>query len=108
MSDGDVLLPGWQCPGCLVFNGDAKERLEACRCCGGPRPKNTDEAFQMLAKTHATVLGNLRDTQARCSELLLSYRNLKEKLKPLMTELGPLIEAMPSGPAFLALVGVKK
>ena len=32
------LLPGWSCPKCFVFNGDAKEKLTACRCCGSPRP----------------------------------------------------------------------
>ena len=34
------MLPGWTCdaPGCLVFNGEAKETLTACRCCGLPRP----------------------------------------------------------------------
>jgi hypothetical protein len=34
------VLPGlgWDCPGCGAFNGDVKERLKACRCCGTPRP----------------------------------------------------------------------
>ena len=30
----DSLMPGWICGACRVFNGDAKERLRACRCCG--------------------------------------------------------------------------
>ena len=30
----DSLMPGWVCGACGVFNGDAKERLRACRCCG--------------------------------------------------------------------------
>lgn len=27
-------LPGWFCPGCGVFNGEAKEKRESCRVCG--------------------------------------------------------------------------
>ena len=30
----DSLMPGWICGACGAFNGDAKERLRACRCCG--------------------------------------------------------------------------
>ena len=30
----DSLMPGWVCGACGVFNGDAKERLRVCRCCG--------------------------------------------------------------------------
>lgn len=35
-----LLLPGWFCPApeCGVFNGEAKEPLDECRCCGGARP----------------------------------------------------------------------
>lgn len=32
------VLPGWHCLHCGAFNGDAKERLEKCRCCEGVRP----------------------------------------------------------------------
>ena len=32
------LLPGWTCPRCGVFTGDAKERHERCRSCDAPRP----------------------------------------------------------------------
>jgi len=34
-------LPGWDCPNseCGAFNGDAKERLEHCRCCSTARPQ---------------------------------------------------------------------
>jgi hypothetical protein len=28
------MLPGWRCNACGAFNGDMKERLSACRCCG--------------------------------------------------------------------------
>ena len=31
------LAPGWLCGACGVFNGDAKERLSACRSCGMAR-----------------------------------------------------------------------
>lgn len=35
-----VLLPGWDCPECRAFNGDAKERLTRCRCCDAARPES--------------------------------------------------------------------
>ncbi len=33
-----LVLPGWDCPQCRAFNGDAKEHLTACRACNTPRP----------------------------------------------------------------------
>ena len=33
-----LILPGWFCDRCRVFNGEAKARLESCRCCDGGRP----------------------------------------------------------------------
>jgi hypothetical protein len=30
----EALLPGWMCSACKAFNGDVKEKLSACRCCG--------------------------------------------------------------------------
>lgn len=35
----NVALPGWTCPMCGAFNGEAKERLDVCRGhgCGIPR-----------------------------------------------------------------------
>lgn len=33
-----ILLPGWTCPACRIFNGEQKERLEICRSCDAPRP----------------------------------------------------------------------
>lgn len=32
-----ILLPGWRCAACYAFNGSARERLAACRCCGVAR-----------------------------------------------------------------------
>lgn len=32
-----LLLPGWICVYCKVFNGSAKEELKECRCCGKAR-----------------------------------------------------------------------
>jgi len=32
-----LILPGWDCPDCKCFNGEAKERLENCRYCNGKR-----------------------------------------------------------------------
>jgi hypothetical protein len=33
-----MILPGWTCGSCHVFNGEAKEVLSVCRCCQAPRP----------------------------------------------------------------------
>ena len=33
-----LLLPGWRCPSCRTFNGEAKEVLRSCRDCCGARP----------------------------------------------------------------------
>lgn len=30
---GGIFLPGWDCPKCKCFNGEAKERRRACRAC---------------------------------------------------------------------------
>lgn len=32
------LLPGWVCPVCEGFNGDARKPQSECRACGQPRP----------------------------------------------------------------------
>lgn len=32
-----ILLPGWTCRECRVFNGSAKGLLDACRSCGAAR-----------------------------------------------------------------------
>jgi len=41
----NVALPGWFCPGCGGWNGEAKERLDVCRGhgCGIPRSVATGE-----------------------------------------------------------------
>ena len=31
-------LPAWCCPNCQAFNGESKETLHRCRCCGAVRP----------------------------------------------------------------------
>ena len=33
-----IVLPGWTCPKCKAFTGEAKERHESCIHCDGPRP----------------------------------------------------------------------
>jgi hypothetical protein len=37
----EAMALGWFCrnPDCRVFNGDEKQFLLVCRCCGSPRPK---------------------------------------------------------------------
>lgn len=32
-----IVLPGWTCNACGIFNGEEKEQLESCRLCGRPR-----------------------------------------------------------------------
>lgn len=32
------MMPHWICRACCAFNGEAKERLAFCRCCGAARP----------------------------------------------------------------------
>jgi hypothetical protein len=39
----ELALPGWMCRACRVFNGEAKETLWACRCCGAPRPETEEK-----------------------------------------------------------------
>lgn len=38
LESSGLLLPGWTCPDCRTFNGEAKERLLICRACTTPRP----------------------------------------------------------------------
>lgn len=33
----EVSLPGWRCPACQAFNGEAKEIRLTCRACGGAK-----------------------------------------------------------------------
>jgi len=33
----EFILPGWICALCRAFNGEAKETLTACRCCGAEK-----------------------------------------------------------------------
>jgi flavin-dependent thymidylate synthase len=35
--EGGLVLPGWMCGACGVFNGEAKEKRMECRACGGKR-----------------------------------------------------------------------
>lgn len=49
------MLPGWICC-CGVFNGDAKERLSACRSCGLARRGPTAVRFAPEVPTTATEL----------------------------------------------------
>jgi hypothetical protein len=82
-----ILLPGWDCPSCLVFNGAAKEDLQACRSCATPKPSSLDQAFKALQDTHKQALENLTSVQARCTELVLENRALKDKLEALMASI---------------------
>jgi hypothetical protein len=68
-----LVLPGWDCTSCRVFNGEAKMRLEECRSCGAPRPVLEEE----------TMLKTLTIAQARCTELLLENRALKARVAEL-------------------------
>jgi hypothetical protein len=79
-----ILLPGWDCPSCQVFNGEAKEPLECCRHCATPKPSNLDQAFAALQKTHKQALANLTEVQTRCTELVLENRALRTKVDALL------------------------
>lgn len=35
-----LLLPGWLCPHCKAFVGEAKQRRDECRVCGAARPEH--------------------------------------------------------------------
>lgn len=36
----NLVLKGWHCPKCCVFNGEEKEKRYECRCCGWQRRTN--------------------------------------------------------------------
>jgi hypothetical protein len=72
-----IVLPGWDCPNCQVFNGEAKEPLDNCRHCATPKPSSLDQAFAALQKTHRQALENLTEVQAQCTELVLENRALR-------------------------------
>jgi hypothetical protein len=42
-----MILEGWHCSECRVFNGEAKEVLHICRSCGAARPKLISTPFAM-------------------------------------------------------------
>ena len=54
------MLPGWVCrDGCGAFNGDAKEALTECRCCGKARPKSAKPPSYWFCETcHASLSGH--------------------------------------------------
>jgi hypothetical protein len=37
-SSEGIFIPGWHCASCGVFNGEVKERRDACRTCFGAKP----------------------------------------------------------------------
>jgi hypothetical protein len=71
-SANGILLPGFDCsnPSCRGWTGLAKENHKVCRFCGAPRPINLEK----------TMLENLTHVQARCTELLLENRELKQRI----------------------------
>jgi hypothetical protein len=87
-----IELPGWTCPSCLAFNGDAKERLAECRACCHPRPGGLDESFARLQATTRAVLVNLDDVQNRASSLMLENQKLKQVLRAIRRDVDPLVD----------------
>lgn len=47
-----MILPGWTCNSCDVFNGEAKEKQEECRNCAASRPLliTRDEARELALR----------------------------------------------------------
>jgi hypothetical protein len=42
-----MILEGWHCPTCHVFNGEEKSILSVCRSCATERPKRISTALAM-------------------------------------------------------------
>lgn len=42
-----MILEGWHCPSCHVFNGEEKSILSICRACNTERPKRITTAMAM-------------------------------------------------------------
>jgi hypothetical protein len=55
-----MILPGWQCPKCQGFNGEAKEELTRCRSCDSVKPITVVEISQ--ATTAARWIASLNRT----------------------------------------------
>jgi hypothetical protein len=50
-----MILEGWHCPTCHVFNGEEKSILSVCRSCATERPKRISTALAMaLARSLET------------------------------------------------------
>jgi hypothetical protein len=58
-----MILPGWQCPKCHGFNGEAKEELTRCRSCDSVKPITVVEISQ--ATTAARWIASLNRTPLR-------------------------------------------
>jgi hypothetical protein len=80
------LLPGWSCPHCQTFNGEAKKALARCRHCDllhVPELTVPDEGElrQELFRAYRQIRElseALTRTQDRSSQILQEYRDMKK------------------------------
>ena len=86
------LFPGWHCPACLAFNGEAKRERAVCRACDAPHVKLEAVAevgtvtigvgaLRALMEERDALRGALVRVQGRSSEILLECRRLKEEVR---------------------------
>jgi hypothetical protein len=72
-----IMLYGWFCPACKVFNGEEKAQRSTCRACDGPRTGSEglsrDNLFRILAAMlveNAAMRDNLTAVQGKLSRYI--------------------------------------
>jgi hypothetical protein len=61
-----MILPGWQCPKCHGFNGEAKEELTRCRSCDSVKPIGTISLEHVIKIAEHRAAGNLFCLHPEC------------------------------------------
>ena len=59
-----IVLPGWSCPTCRAFNGEAVQRYEACRACGERR--TVEYVFDEVSGIDDETYREIRSLMASC------------------------------------------
>jgi hypothetical protein len=80
LKDSGIILPGWNCASCLVFNGEEKAPQGECRSCGAAR-KTFGLPLESVMQRMRLLEENLSSVQTRCKELLEDNRMLRAKLE---------------------------
>lgn len=52
-----IVLPGWDCPKCRAFNGEAKEIRLTCRACDTPKESAIVAPRYRVRRVEAAILG---------------------------------------------------